>query len=825
MASATIGFAQSEREANPFRIAETQSIRDEAEARGIDLIVTNAESDLNKEISDIQSMVDQGVDALIISPLNSEGLDPAIAYAKENGVPIMTIDRLLTTMTACEDYIGWVGSDFVEQGRRAADAMVRETGGEGRLAVLLGAPGVNVTTDRNNGFMERLEELDTNIEVVAEQAANYERAMGQTVTEQLIANDPDITAIYAHNDEMALGAVAALQAAGYSPGDVKIITIDGTQGAVQGIIDGWISGVIESNPRFGPLAFQALEDFYDGAGCARGDDHLRQGVHRRQRRGRAGKRLLGDGVERRPRAAPRSHDQAVSEPQLIEPVLTAVGVSKHFAGVTALDDVAIDLRPGEVHALVGENGAGKSTLIKVLTGVHAPDEGEITYLGENISLSSPRAAWDLGISTTFQEITLVPLMSVARNLYLGNEPRTRWRLLAVNEMNRNATALLHRYGIDIDVRRPVISYGAGVQQMIAIVRAISTDARVVILDEPTSSLEPREVAQVFGMIRRLRAAGVALLFVSHNLDEVFEISDRITILRDGRRARTSSIADTTKLEVIATMLGRDIAEVRSEGRTSFTRDQEVHDDVVLEAVGLSRRHQLQDVSLSVRAGEVLGLAGLLGSGRSETVRAVFGTQRIDAGSVTVRGRRVRTGSPRSSLAAGAALLPEDRKAEGIVPTMSVRDNIVLMALPQVSRWGFIVPGRVDRVVTEFIARLGIKTSGARQSIAQLSGGNQQKALIARLLCVDPRVLLLDEPTRGIDIGAKAEVQSLIQQLADQGRAIVLISSELEDVVEGSTRVVVLNRGTVTGELDRDEIDEHKIMELMGVPPLTEEQKA
>ena len=266
LASATIGFAQSEREANPFRIAETQSIRDEAEARGIDLVVTNAESDLNKEISDIQGMVDQGVDALIISPLNSEGLDPAIDYANEKGVPIMTIDRRLTTMTACEDFIGWVGSDFVEQGRRAADAMVRETGGEGKLAILLGAPGVNVTTDRNDGFLARLEELDTEIEIVAQQAANYERAMGQTVTEQLIANDPDITAIYAHNDEMALGAVAALQAAGKSPGDVTIITIDGTQGAVQGIIDGWIAGVIESNPRFGPLAFQALENFYGGEG-------------------------------------------------------------------------------------------------------------------------------------------------------------------------------------------------------------------------------------------------------------------------------------------------------------------------------------------------------------------------------------------------------------------------------------------------------------------------------------------------------------------------------------------------------------------------------
>jgi monosaccharide-transporting ATPase len=505
----------------------------------------------------------------------------------------------------------------------------------------------------------------------------------------------------------------------------------------------------------------------------------------------------------------------------MEPVLTAVGVSKRFAGVAALDDVAIDLFPGEVHALVGENGAGKSTLIKVLTGVHSPDQGEISYLGTAISLSSPRAAWDLGISTTFQEITLVPMMSVARNLYLGHEPRSRWRLLDVGEMNRNATALLRHYGIDIDVRRPVSSFGAGVQQMIAIVRAVSTDARVLILDEPTSSLEPREVAQVFSTIRRLRSAGVALLFVSHNLEEVFEISDRITILRDGRCARTSLIADTTKLEVIATMLGRNIADVRAEGLTRFTRDQRVLDQVLLDAEGLTRRHQLDDVSLSVRAGEVLGLAGLLGSGRSETVKAIFGTQRLDRGSVRVDRRRVRTGSPRSSVAAGTALLPEDRKAEGIIPTMSVRDNIVLMALPRVSRWGFVVRGRVDRVVTELMARLGIKTSGARQNISHLSGGNQQKALIARMLCVEPRVLLLDEPTRGIDIGAKAEVQSIIQQLADQGRGIVLISSELEDVVEGATRVVVLNRGAVVGELGRDEIDEHKIMDLMGSAPETD----
>jgi ribose transport system substrate-binding protein len=268
LASATIGFAQSEKEANPFRIAETQSIKDEAAARNIKLITTNADSNLNKEISDIKSMVDQGAAALIISPLNSEGLDEALDYARDHDVPIMTIDRFLTSDTFCDTYMGWVGSDFVEQGRRAAKALIAATGGECNLAILLGAPGVNVTDDRNKGFKEILESEDNNINIVNEQTANYVREEGQTVTEQLVTANPDINCIYAHNDEMALGAVAALKALGKNPGDVAILTIDGTQGAVQGILDGWISGVIESNPRFGPLAFDALDKFYNGDGVA-----------------------------------------------------------------------------------------------------------------------------------------------------------------------------------------------------------------------------------------------------------------------------------------------------------------------------------------------------------------------------------------------------------------------------------------------------------------------------------------------------------------------------------------------------------------------------
>jgi ABC-type sugar transport system substrate-binding protein len=264
--SVTVGFAQSEKEANPFRIAETQSIKDEAAKRGIKLITTNAQSDLNKEISDIQSMIAQGAKALIISPLNSEGLDPALEAAKTAKVPIMTIDRLLTSKKACEDYIGWVGSNFVTQGERAADAMMKVTGDQGKLAILLGAPGVNVTTDRNKGFLDQLKAKSSKLEIVAQQAADYVREKGQRVTEQMLQSNPDISAIYAHNDEMALGAVAALKAAGKKPGDVKIITIDGTKGAVQGLVDGWISGVIESNPRFGPLAFEALDNFYNGKG-------------------------------------------------------------------------------------------------------------------------------------------------------------------------------------------------------------------------------------------------------------------------------------------------------------------------------------------------------------------------------------------------------------------------------------------------------------------------------------------------------------------------------------------------------------------------------
>jgi len=498
-----------------------------------------------------------------------------------------------------------------------------------------------------------------------------------------------------------------------------------------------------------------------------------------------------------------------------EPTLQAIDLTKRFPGVTALDSVSVDMYPGEVHALVGENGAGKSTLIKLINGVYGADEGELRLEGEPFAFAGPRQAWEAGISTTFQEINLEPFMTVAQNLLLGREPTRGFGLVDVKKMNADAARLLRRYGIAVDERRPLGSVGVAVQQMIAIVRAVSTDAKVVILDEPTSSLEPNEVEQLFRVIRILRDDGVALLYVSHDLDEIFELCDQVTVLRDGRRVHTGPVAQITRLELVATMLGREVQDVRSSGKTAFDIEgRRIGAEPVLAASGLTRHRVLTDVSVDVRAGEVVGLAGLLGSGRSETVQGIFGLMRLDDGEVRVKDSVLKQGSPASAVSHGVGLLPEDRKADGIVPTMSVKDNITLAARRSVTRWGFVSSSKVEALVKKYIDRLQIKVTDLDQGVDELSGGNQQKVLLARLLCTNPDVVLLDEPTRGIDVGAKAEIQGLIDELAMEGLAVILISSELEDVIEGSNRVFVLKEGVIVGELHGDAISEDAVMDLI-----------
>ncbi|MFW6695045.1 sugar ABC transporter ATP-binding protein [Streptomyces sp. MAR4 CNX-425] len=516
-------------------------------------------------------------------------------------------------------------------------------------------------------------------------------------------------------------------------------------------------------------------------------------------------------------AGPRTAD-APAGPAERPAVLTVRGLTKRFPGVLALDGVDFTARAGEVHALVGENGAGKSTLIKVLTGVYQPDEGELTYRGERAAFATPLAAQQAGISTIYQEVNLIPLMSVARNLLLGREPRRRGGLIDFGRMHRESERMLLDYGVRVDVRRPLAELGVGAQQMVALARAVSASGRtdVVVMDEPTSSLEPREVDTLFGVIGRLRAEGVAVVYVSHRLDELYAVCDAVTVLRDGRLVHTGPLAGLDRLRLVSLMLGREAGEVSAEGTTKFSGGR--HDgragEPVLRAEGLTRRHELHDVSLDIRPGEVVGLGGLLGSGRTETAKAVAGALPLSAGRVTVAGAPVRTGSTPAAIRAGISLLPEDRKSEGIVPGLSVRENIALAALPRMSRYGLVSESRIDAVVETFVSRLRIKAASPHQKVGELSGGNQQKVLLARWLAMQPRVLLLDEPTRGIDVGAKAEVQKLVDELAEDGLGVLLISSDVEELIEGSDRVVVLRDGAVVGELTGDDVTEDRLMEAI-----------
>ncbi|HVA91027.1 MAG TPA: sugar ABC transporter ATP-binding protein [Chloroflexota bacterium] len=498
-----------------------------------------------------------------------------------------------------------------------------------------------------------------------------------------------------------------------------------------------------------------------------------------------------------------------------ESILQMRGVTKGFPGVQALKAVDFDVRRGEVHALVGHNGAGKSTLIKILTGAYGKDGGRVLLHAKEVSFASPAASQAAGIATIYQEVNLVPYLTAPENIFLGREPRTRFGTVNWARMRRDAAKLLESFGIRVDLTVPVSRIGVALQQMVTIARAVSLQASLVVMDEPTSSLDAAEVRVLFGVIRQLRAAGVAIIYVSHRLEEIFALADRVTVLRDGKLVATIDISEVDILSLVALMLGRDPEQVRASGLTAFSQTGAASGETVLEIEHLSGDTIPRDISLRTHKGEVVGLAGLLGSGRTELARVIFGLDRAVAGTITIAGRRRRIGSPRAAVRAGMGYVTEDRKIEGIVPELSVRDNIMLAALPMFARLGVISPRRQRIVVDDLIRRLDIRTPGPATPVGRLSGGNQQKVILARWLCRQPRFLILDEPTRGIDVGAKSEIQRLIQELArDQGMSLLMISSELEEVVEGSDRVVVIKDGRKLGEFARAEASEDRVMKAI-----------
>ena len=491
------------------------------------------------------------------------------------------------------------------------------------------------------------------------------------------------------------------------------------------------------------------------------------------------------------------------------PLLEARALTRRFTGVLALSGVDFRLYAGEVHALMGQNGAGKSTLVKVLTGVYPADGGELRIDGELVHPTSPAAAQRLGISTVYQELNLCPNLSVAENIFAGRFPRHGaaglWRI-DWPRLKNDATTLLKRLRLDIDVTRLLSSYSVAMQQMVAIARALSVQARVLILDEPTSSLDEKEVEQLFALLRRLREQGLAILFVTHFLDQMYAISDRVTVLRNGERVGEYRNADLPPAALITAMVGRELGAPATR-HDSHAEARSEAGPALLEARGLGRRGHLRPIDLSLRRGEIVGVGGLLGSGRTELARLLFGLDPADSGELRLAGQPVSMTSPMQAIRHGLALCPEERKFDGIVADLSVRENIVLALQARLGLFRFLSPARQNEIAARFVQSLGIKVSDLDAPIALLSGGNQQKALLARWLATEPRLLILDEPTRGIDVAAKQEIMNQILALADAGLAVLFISSEMEEVVRVSDRIVVLRDRAKVGELPGDSTEQ------------------
>lgn len=497
----------------------------------------------------------------------------------------------------------------------------------------------------------------------------------------------------------------------------------------------------------------------------------------------------------------------------LEPILQMQHINKSFPGVKALNDVSFELAKGEIHSLMGENGAGKSTLIKVLTGVYDIDDGTILLDGKQVEFHSTSDAQNSGISTVYQEINLCANLTVAENIYIGREPK-KGNSIDWKKINQDAEKLLDSLEIHIDVERKLSDYSVAIQQMVAIARAVDTSKGILILDEPTSSLDTNEVQQLFNIMRKLKAAGMSIIFVSHFLDQIYEICDRVTILRNGCFVGTYNVDSLSRIDLVSKMMGKDLDELAKLNDIKKSSEKQISGENLLETHQYGKRGIINPYNLSLRKGEVLGLAGLLGSGRSETASLIFGINKADHGTMKIGNKTFSYIYPKKAIAESFGFCPEDRKAEGITGELTIRENIILALQSRKGIFKYILMKKQQEIAQKYIDLLSIKATGTEQRVDQLSGGNQQKVILARWLATDPQLLILDEPTRGIDVGAKSELQKLIIKLSNHGMTILFISSELKELVNCCDRIVVLRDKKIIGELSREEITEQNIMKTI-----------
>jgi ribose transport system ATP-binding protein len=488
-----------------------------------------------------------------------------------------------------------------------------------------------------------------------------------------------------------------------------------------------------------------------------------------------------------------------------KPILEVQGVSKEFPGVKALNAVDLSVLKGQVHALIGENGAGKSTLIKILAGVYTKDSGEILFDGTPVDIGSPSVSLRFGIKVVFQELSLIPHLTVAENVFLESFPLRKNKTIDWDELNRKTSHILDSIGLDLNPKTRLIKLTVSQQQMVEIARALSHEAKLIIMDEPTSALTPNEIEHLFDVIRKLKNLGIGILYVTHKLEEVEKVCEQVTVLRDGKFISSRLVEETNTDELIKDMVGRSI-------KTLFPRSHTGMGEVVLKVKNLSTEKKLKNISFGVHSGEVVGIFGLMGAGRTELAKAIFGLDPTTSGELYIENQRLRLGSTSQSTRMGLGYLTEDRKEEGLVPQMSVSHNITLPSLKDFSAFGFVRRKQETEKSNEFVGAFSIKTPSLRQKVMYLSGGNQQKVLLARWLMKKLKVIILDEPTRGIDVGAKAEIHRLIDELASSGLAIVVMTSEMPELLGVSDHIIVMNNGRITGEFDKRNARMEKILE-------------
>ncbi len=487
-----------------------------------------------------------------------------------------------------------------------------------------------------------------------------------------------------------------------------------------------------------------------------------------------------------------------------EPVLEMRGIRKTFPGVVALDGVDFEVRSGEVHVLLGENGAGKSTLVKILSGAYSKEGGQIFIGGREIDIKSPKQAQELGVGIIYQELNLVPHLSAGENIFLGREPTLVSGIINSRKLYDAAQRLLDDLGVDIPARKKVRDLGVAQQQMVEVAKALSLDARILVMDEPTSALTEKEIKELFAAIRRLKAKGVSIVYISHRLEELFEIGERVTILRDGKYVATRAVTETARPELIRLMVNRELTE-------QFPKQACSRREEILRVEGLTRKGAFRNIGLSLYAGEVLGIAGLLGSGRTELVRAVFGADRIDSGRIYLKGELRALRSPRSAIRRGMGLITEDRKTQGLILGLSVSDNICLPNLDRFARLGIVSHRKEEMALKPVVRELRIKTPSLDQKVVYLSGGNQQKVVLSKWLLSNADVLLFDEPTRGIDVGSKVEIYQWMNRLTARGAGIVMISSDLPEILGMSDRILVMHQGEIVKELSREEATPERVL--------------